>query len=392
MKQNDNVYDFRCFFLCPNDRWALFEKIDERCEQMLIGCSNDEYHRKYVNNHQQQHHIKNNEETSTSSIFKEEDLLNNNDFEAIGILEETSKLLTDGSFSQWSMAAKAIGYRQAVKYLLRPSIPSQQKPSSSSSARTNNDTIMKDSYDYEKYEEFLSEFRTATRNYASEQIKWFRKDKKILFLNIDFKVRNPPQVPLTKQQNQELIMKRQGESIKMKRKRELDLKEKEQEKLQLYYDFENKSKERQSKYLLEMIDIFNLTEKEYHMELESELQLKIRENVLKQGKKMRIYSSQKWLIKQDIELLSNRKQKQLKFDLLHQEQRERRKLLKSKSSTSNENNQNSADDSDINIVNDVTLKQMLVRADACTMRVREAGIVFVPNDPQLSGQTFSNNR
>jgi tRNA dimethylallyltransferase len=63
-------YDFRCYFLF-GPRRELYRRIDERCEQMVVG----------------------------------------------GLLEEASELLDMGVRADTCMPARAIGYRQALEYL-----------------------------------------------------------------------------------------------------------------------------------------------------------------------------------------------------------------------------------------------------------------------------------
>ena len=62
-----------------------------------------------------------------------------------------------------SMAGRAIGYRQAIDYLTRADFGAA---------------------DAEAFSNFLLKFGTATRNYATQQIKWFRKDPSFLFVSV----------------------------------------------------------------------------------------------------------------------------------------------------------------------------------------------------------------
>lgn len=110
--------DIRCIFLSPGDRRGLFHCIDERCEQLVMA----------------------------------------------GMIQETAKLLLEGSFTAECMAGRAIGYRQAIEYLTRV----DYAPG-----------------DVEAFQSFFQTFSTATRNYATQQLKWFRKDPRFLFVSVD---------------------------------------------------------------------------------------------------------------------------------------------------------------------------------------------------------------
>mmetsp|Transcript_44262 Transcript_44262/g.87125 ORF Transcript_44262/g.87125 Transcript_44262/m.87125 type:complete len:674 (+) Transcript_44262:25-2046(+) len=162
-------YDFRCFFLSPMDRRTLFERIDERCEAMLVGAP------------------ANSEGTGGSA----------------GLLEETSSLLALNRLGPDSLAARAIGYRQAIDYLLRPPPPPSSSTSNSSaaaSAAAKNALPLGEERgpasvatsvgcdegegDEATFLSFVAKFGTATRNYATQQLKWFRKDSAFFFVRV----------------------------------------------------------------------------------------------------------------------------------------------------------------------------------------------------------------
>ncbi len=105
-------YDFHCWFLHrPKDK--LYERIDKRCDQMLQA-----------------------------------------DF-----LDEVKRLDQEG-LRQNSSASQAIGYRQALDFLL--------------TGQTAAD-----------YEKFVSSFKQATRHYAKRQFTWFRKELIYRWLDVD---------------------------------------------------------------------------------------------------------------------------------------------------------------------------------------------------------------
>ncbi|WP_032125950.1 tRNA (adenosine(37)-N6)-dimethylallyltransferase MiaA [Candidatus Protochlamydia naegleriophila] len=105
-------YDFRCWFL-HRPKEKLYERIDRRCDKML-----DE-----------------------------------------GFLEEVRRLDLEG-IRQNSSASQAIGYRQALDYLL----------TEQSAAH---------------YDQFVKSFKQATRHYAKRQFTWFRKEPLFRWLDVD---------------------------------------------------------------------------------------------------------------------------------------------------------------------------------------------------------------
>lgn len=110
-KPKDLDYEFLCFFL-STQRLDLYRAIDFRCEDMLLDD---------------------------------------------GILSEAKWLLDLGLLPNTNSATRAIGYRQAMEYLLL----SREQGGWSSP---------KDFY------RFLSEFQKASRNFAKRQLTWFRNE------------------------------------------------------------------------------------------------------------------------------------------------------------------------------------------------------------------------
>ncbi|KAL8209728.1 hypothetical protein R6Q57_006460 [Mikania cordata] len=111
-KHKDLDYDFICFFLSTS-RLDLYRSIDFRCEDMLSGDN--------------------------------------------GLLSEAKWLLDMGLQPNSNSATRAIGYRQAMEYLLN--CENQGGRSSS-----------RDFY------AFLFEFQKASRNFAKRQLTWFRNE------------------------------------------------------------------------------------------------------------------------------------------------------------------------------------------------------------------------
>ncbi|CAH9107698.1 unnamed protein product [Cuscuta europaea] len=112
IKAKDLDYDFLCFFL-TTQRLDLYRAIDFRCEDMLLDEN--------------------------------------------GILSEARWLLDLGLLPNSNSATRAIGYRQAMEYLL---FCREQRGSSSS----------------REFFAFLSEFQKASRNFAKRQLTWFRNE------------------------------------------------------------------------------------------------------------------------------------------------------------------------------------------------------------------------
>ncbi|OVA13280.1 tRNA isopentenyltransferase [Macleaya cordata] len=105
-------YDFICFFL-SSQRLDLYRMIDMRCEDMLSGTD--------------------------------------------GILTEAARLLDIGLLPNSNSATRAIGYRQAMEYLLR----CREQGGRSSPG---------------EFYSFLSEFQKASRNFAKRQMTWYRNE------------------------------------------------------------------------------------------------------------------------------------------------------------------------------------------------------------------------
>ncbi|XP_024159621.1 tRNA dimethylallyltransferase 9 isoform X4 [Rosa chinensis] len=113
VKSKELDYDFICFFL-SNQRVDLYRSIDWRCEDMVSGTD--------------------------------------------GILSEARWLLDAGLIPNSNSATRAIGYRQAMEYLLLC-----REQGGSSSPR--------------EFYNFLTEFQKASRNFAKRQLTWFRNEQ-----------------------------------------------------------------------------------------------------------------------------------------------------------------------------------------------------------------------
>jgi tRNA A37 N6-isopentenylltransferase MiaA len=110
-------FDYRLFFLCPTERREHHHLIDSRCEEMLAN----------------------------------------------GLLEEVCDLIVQHNFTD-TAAAKAIGYRQTIEYLL-------------------NDRVEYGSMHH--LTEYIANFKAKTRQYAKQQQQWFRKEKSAMFVGVN---------------------------------------------------------------------------------------------------------------------------------------------------------------------------------------------------------------
>ncbi|GMH05596.1 hypothetical protein Nepgr_007436 [Nepenthes gracilis] len=108
----DLDYNFICFFL-TSQRLDLYRSIDFRCEDMISGSD--------------------------------------------GILSEAKWLLDIGLLPNTNSATRAIGFRQAMEYLLKC-----REQGGQSSAKD--------------FFAFLSDFQKASRNFAKRQMTWFRNE------------------------------------------------------------------------------------------------------------------------------------------------------------------------------------------------------------------------
>ena len=122
-------FDFRCFFLV-GERCRICAKIDRRCEKMLES----------------------------------------------GLLEETAQLLASGVLDPTTTAAKSIGYRQAAAYLLE-----QPAPVDAADAVAGDEEAAAAEAEA-RFAKFLGGFCTVSRQYSTEQMKWFRKDTAYLWV------------------------------------------------------------------------------------------------------------------------------------------------------------------------------------------------------------------
>ncbi|KAJ9671500.1 hypothetical protein PVL29_025280 [Vitis rotundifolia] len=111
-KSKELDFEFICFFL-SSQRLDLYRSIDFRCEDMLLGSD--------------------------------------------GILSEARWLLDNGLLPNSNSATRAIGYRQAMEYL----VMCREQGGRSSP---------------QEFYAFLSEFQKASRNFAKRQMTWFRNE------------------------------------------------------------------------------------------------------------------------------------------------------------------------------------------------------------------------
>ncbi len=118
-------YDLRCVFLYDN-RIELNRRIDHRCEMMI---------------------------SPSSRATTLDDALNSR-----SVIAETGRLLLDcGSTVSDTSPSRAIGYRQTIRYLTKRALGSSEGAT-------------------QDFRQYVADFMQATRNYAKQQMAWFRKD------------------------------------------------------------------------------------------------------------------------------------------------------------------------------------------------------------------------
>ncbi|KAA8498092.1 tRNA dimethylallyltransferase 9 [Porphyridium purpureum] len=116
-------FESQCYFI-SGPRTPLYERIDRRCEQMLEN----------------------------------------------GLLEEVGHLCINSLLMKDSSVGRAIGYRQTIEFL--------EKLAKLVCTDGNEEERLK------AFREYLTDFKTASRNYAGAQAKWFRKEKKFIWIPI----------------------------------------------------------------------------------------------------------------------------------------------------------------------------------------------------------------
>lgn len=128
-------YDFRCIFLF-GDRLAMNRAIDRRCEMMILPDEPFPVSRENI--------------------------------PACSILTEVSDLLV---FSQLRVTPAspclAIGYRQTLSFLIERALATTEKTTSD---------LEGDQSSTFAFRSYIEDFQRATRNYAKQQLAWFRKD------------------------------------------------------------------------------------------------------------------------------------------------------------------------------------------------------------------------
>lgn len=128
----DAPYDFRCVFLF-DERVTLNRSIDRRCEEMILP-------------------------PGMVSPPSADALL-----ETKSVVAEVGRLLlARGLRVAGTAPSRAIGYRQTIAYLVSRALAS--------------DTATTDEAAVAAFRKFVDDFQQATRNYAKQQLAWFRKE------------------------------------------------------------------------------------------------------------------------------------------------------------------------------------------------------------------------
>ena len=126
---NMNGLDVRCFFLCPEHRMSHCHVIDERCEDMIVQ----------------------------------------------GLIPETTQLAMNHALPD--MAARAIGYRQTLDYLLAMATRCNDSQEEEGGGGGKNAATA-------AFVEYVEKFASATRNYSKRQMQWFRRDDQFVFVTV----------------------------------------------------------------------------------------------------------------------------------------------------------------------------------------------------------------
>lgn len=152
-------FDFRCVFL-HSDRIQLNRRIDERCEEMILPRNDAEPLKEW------------------QSIFEK------------SILTEVSRLLACRDIQVSSSSpAFAIGYRQTIFYLVNRAMKQHESTHDSlASSRSEIESTATNHLSPESiqaFRSFVSMFQSATRGYAKEQTKWFRKEELFYWIKAD---------------------------------------------------------------------------------------------------------------------------------------------------------------------------------------------------------------
>jgi tRNA dimethylallyltransferase len=140
-------HDFRCFFLY-DDRVVLNRRIDRRCENMVLPviCRS-----------------------------KEDPEVLEFDAESSVLVEVANLISSRRLTTRDSSAARAIGYRQTIQYLL--SCARVVSVESSSDNSTVGESALLTSF-----RAFMEDFLQATRGYAKQQLSWFRKEPGFIWI------------------------------------------------------------------------------------------------------------------------------------------------------------------------------------------------------------------
>ena len=130
-------YDLRCVFLYDS-RIELNRRIDQRCESMIAPS---------------------NRPTNIDGALN-----------CRSVISETAQLLLDcGVMVAGTSPARAIGYRQTIRYLTKRALGSPEGAT-------------------QDFRQYVADFMQATRNYAKQQMAWFRKDPQFRWVRADSNV------------------------------------------------------------------------------------------------------------------------------------------------------------------------------------------------------------
>lgn len=189
VSRKDLDFDFRCVFLY-NDRVPLNRRIDERCERMMLSKDGDEPAGDTAINARAQVGISAAEYVSHSRALRSISSGSMVQCEGCGsILTEVASLLNSRALPVTdSSPARAIGYRQTIRYLVHRASKVQcrscQRRVEPTTVTTEDGSELGEDA-ISDFREYLEEFQQATRAYAKQQMSWFRREREFLWVRAD---------------------------------------------------------------------------------------------------------------------------------------------------------------------------------------------------------------
>jgi tRNA dimethylallyltransferase len=167
LRWKDLELDFRCIFLYT-DRIPLNRRIDARCEHMILPVRSGMFDQR------------------TRSFASERCDPRRSILVEVGHLLATRSLT---ACSQGGSPTRAIGYRQTIEYLLQRALSLMLDQCDANAAQASGnedyDCVAQADSAVMAFRAYIEEFQQATRGYAKQQLKWFRKEPHFLWVRAD---------------------------------------------------------------------------------------------------------------------------------------------------------------------------------------------------------------